>query len=42
VLLGVFIASEHINALQIAGLLVILISVLLINLNKYLKKPGLA
>ncbi len=42
VLLGVFIASEHINALQIAGLLVILVSVLLINLNKYLKKPGLA
>jgi len=42
VLLGVFIASEHINALQIAGLLVILVSVLLINLNKYLKKPGIA
>ena len=42
VLLGVFLASEHINSLQIAGLLVILISVLLINLNKYLKKPGLA
>jgi drug/metabolite transporter (DMT)-like permease len=42
VLLGVFIASEHINALQISGLLVILVSVLLINLNKYLKKPGLA
>ena len=39
VLLGVFLASEHINALQIAGLLVILVSVLLINLNKYLKKP---
>jgi drug/metabolite transporter (DMT)-like permease len=42
VLLGVFFASEHINTLQIAGLLVILVSVLLINLNKYLKKPGLA
>jgi len=41
VLLGVFLASEHINSLQIAGLLVILISVLLINLNKYLKKPGI-
>jgi len=42
VLLGVFLASEHINGLQIAGLLVILISVMLINLNKYLKKPKLA
>jgi len=42
VLLGVFLASEHINALQIAGLLVILVSVLLINLNKYLKRPRLA
>jgi len=42
VLLGVFLASEHVNTLQIAGLLVILISVLLINLNKYLKKPELA
>jgi drug/metabolite transporter (DMT)-like permease len=42
VLLGVFLAAEHINSLQIAGLLVILISVLLINLNKYLKKPRLA
>ncbi len=42
VLLGVFLASERINSLQISGLLVILISVLLINLNKYLKKPGLA
>lgn len=42
VLLGVFLASEHINKLQIAGLVVILISVLLINLNKYLKKPRLA
>lgn len=42
VLLGVFLASEHINALQVAGLMVILVSVLLINLNKYLRKPGLA
>jgi drug/metabolite transporter (DMT)-like permease len=42
VLLGVFLASEHVNTLQVSGLLVILISVLLINLNKYLKKPGLA
>jgi drug/metabolite transporter (DMT)-like permease len=42
VLLGVFLASEHVNHLQISGLLVILISVLLINLNKYLKKPRLA
>jgi drug/metabolite transporter (DMT)-like permease len=42
VLLGVFLASEHVNTLQVTGLLVILISVLLINLNKYLKKPGLA
>ncbi len=42
VLLGVFLASEHINTLQVAGLLVILISVALINLNKYLKKPRLA
>ena len=42
VLLGVFLAAEHINTLQVAGLFVILISVLLINLNKYLKKPRLA
>jgi drug/metabolite transporter (DMT)-like permease len=42
VLLGVFLASEHVNALQIAGLAVILTSVMLINLNKYLKKPKLA
>jgi drug/metabolite transporter (DMT)-like permease len=42
VLLGVFLASEHVNNLQIAGLCVILVSVLLINLNKYLKKPRLA
>src|SRR5450432_1941852 len=42
VLLGVFLASEHVNIIQIAGLFVIMVSVLLINLNKYLKKPGLA
>jgi drug/metabolite transporter (DMT)-like permease len=42
VLLGVFLASEHIGWLQVAGLFVILLSVLLINLNKYLKRPGLA
>jgi drug/metabolite transporter (DMT)-like permease len=38
VLLGVFLANEKVNLLQIAGLVVILLSVLLINLNKYLKK----
>jgi drug/metabolite transporter (DMT)-like permease len=42
VLLGVFLAGEKINFLQIAGLIVILLSVLLINLNKYFKKPRLA
>jgi drug/metabolite transporter (DMT)-like permease len=42
VLLGVFIAAEKVNSLQIAGLIVILLSVLLINLNKYIKKPRLA
>jgi drug/metabolite transporter (DMT)-like permease len=42
VLLGVFLASEHIGWLQVAGLIVILLSVLLINLNKYLKRPRLA
>ncbi len=42
VLLGVFLAAEHINLLQVSGLIVILLSVLLINLNKYLKKPRLA
>jgi drug/metabolite transporter (DMT)-like permease len=42
VLLGVFIASEKVNSLQITGLVVILFSVLMINLNKYLKKPDLA
>jgi drug/metabolite transporter (DMT)-like permease len=38
VLLGVFLASEHISLLQITGLLVILLSVLLINLKKYFRK----
>src|SRR5450432_168408 len=42
VLLGVFLNAEHVNSLQVAGLFVILFSVLLINLNKYLKKPKLA
>ena len=42
VLLGVFIASEHVSMLQVTGLMVILISVLLINLNKYINKPKLA
>jgi drug/metabolite transporter (DMT)-like permease len=42
VLLGVFLASEQVSGLQISGLLVILVSVLLINLNKYVKKPSLA
>ncbi|HEY4155196.1 MAG TPA: EamA family transporter [Puia sp.] len=40
VLLGVFLASEHISLLQITGLLVILLSVLLINLKKYLQRNG--
>jgi drug/metabolite transporter (DMT)-like permease len=38
VLLGVFLASEHISLLQLGGLLVILLSVLLINLKKYFRK----
>jgi drug/metabolite transporter (DMT)-like permease len=42
VFMGVFLASEKVNSLQIAGLIVILLSVLLINLNKYIKKPKLA
>ncbi|GAB3922571.1 EamA family transporter [Mucilaginibacter myungsuensis] len=37
VILGVAFANEHISTLQIAGLGVILLSVLLINLNKYRK-----
>jgi drug/metabolite transporter (DMT)-like permease len=42
VLLGVFMNAEHVKNLQIAGLFVILFSVLLINLNKYIKRPRLA
>jgi drug/metabolite transporter (DMT)-like permease len=42
VLLGVFIAAEHVSMLQVTGLMVILISVLLINLNKYINRPKLA
>ena len=42
VLLGVFLAGEQVNSLQISGLFVILVSVLLINMNKYIKKPRLA
>lgn len=42
VLLGVFVNAEHVNNLQISGLFVILFSVLLINLNKYIKRPRLA
>lgn len=38
VLLGVLFANEQISFLQVAGLLTILSSVLLINLNKYRKK----
>jgi drug/metabolite transporter (DMT)-like permease len=38
VLLGVFLASEHISLVQLSGLLVILLSVLLINLKKYFRK----
>src|SRR5687768_18106154 len=41
VLLGVFFANENITWLQIAGLVVILISVLLINLNNYLRDRSL-
>ena len=35
VLLGLFFAGEHLSLQQISGLIVILVSVLLINLNKY-------
>lgn len=37
VILGMFFAGEHISALQITGLIIILGSVLLINLSKYRK-----
>ena len=42
VLFGVFLASEHISLMQVTGLLVVLLSVLMINLKKYIKKPLLA
>ncbi len=42
VLLGVSLAAEQVNAIQIAGLIVILFSVLLINLNKYFSRSRLA
>jgi drug/metabolite transporter (DMT)-like permease len=38
VLLGLFLAGEHMTLLQISGLVVILVSVLLINLAKYRKE----
>jgi drug/metabolite transporter (DMT)-like permease len=38
VLLGVFFAGEKLNVLQLAGLAIILLSVLLINISKYRKK----
>ena len=37
VLLGVIFAGEHVNLIQVLGLVVILSSVLLINLSKYRK-----
>ncbi len=40
VLLGVYLGSEHISLLQLTGLFVILLSVLLINLKKYLQRNG--
>lgn len=39
VLLGIFFAHESISGLQITGLVIILTSVLLINLNQYRKAP---
>jgi drug/metabolite transporter (DMT)-like permease len=42
VILGVFFAGEHISLLQLAGLLTILGSVLLINLAKYRKEQRVA
>ena len=42
VLLGVFLASEHVNMPAGCRFIVILLSVLLINLNKYIKRPRLA
>ena len=41
VILGVFLAGEHLTALQLVGLTIILVSVLLVNLAKYRKdKPA--
>jgi len=40
VLLGVFVAGEHLSVIQITGLAVILASVLLINLTKYRREKG--
>ena len=40
VLLGVFLADEHISLVQMSGLLVILVSVLLINLNRYMHRSN--
>jgi drug/metabolite transporter (DMT)-like permease len=42
VLLGIFFANENITWLQIAGLVVILASVLLINLNNYWKERSIS
>jgi drug/metabolite transporter (DMT)-like permease len=35
VLLGILFANEHVSALQLTGLVVILFSVLLVNISKY-------
>ncbi|MFI5194637.1 MAG: EamA family transporter [Chitinophagales bacterium] len=40
VLLGVFLADEHISLVQMSGLVVILVSVLLINLNRYMHRSN--
>lgn len=40
VILGVYLAGEKISWVQIAGLVIILLSVLLINLSAYIKKEG--
>ncbi len=40
VLLGVFLNNENITGIQIIGLIIILGSVLLINLEKYKKQPA--
>lgn len=41
VLLGVFLANEKITLIQVGGLIIILLSVLLINLNKYRQERAL-